>query len=372
MSARLRRIGRYALWAGAMLVVVVFAASMISVPYYAITPGVARNVSSLISIPKSDAHHHVGGVLLTDVDLVSLRAIQFPFFWLNRDNEIVARADVVGSASASQYEEQGVLDMATAREAATVVAFRTAGYHVSAVPNGVADYQPLPGSPGARLLSVGDVITSVDAIPTLSVDALRYAVAERSPGQTVRLVVHFFGSTKSRSVELRLGELRGKTTSAQNGGCDSFSARMPGVALLKSGQPVPCIGLYLDQLYKTSGLPFPVDLNSEGIIGPSAGLAFTLGLLEKLDPLDLAGGHVVAATGTMSITGQVGDVGGVAQKTVAVKDAGVTLFLVPPQELEVAEARAGSRLKVVAVSTIAQAITALRHIGGRIAGPVAS
>ena len=63
-----------------------------------------------------------------------------------------------------QYQEQGVIDMATARQAATVVALQTAGYHVSAIPDGVVDYQPAPGSPGARALQVGDVITSIDAI----------------------------------------------------------------------------------------------------------------------------------------------------------------------------------------------------------------
>lgn len=372
MSVRWRRLGRGALWASALLAVLVFVASLISVPYYAITPGVAQNVSALISIPKGEAHTHKGGVLLTDVDLVALRAIQFPFFWLNSDNAIVARADVVGSASTAQYQEQGVLDMATAREAATIVALQTAGYHVSAAANGVANYQPLAGSPGAKLLVVGDVITSVDATSTLSFAALQTAIASHSPGETVRLGVHYFGSSKSRLVELRLGELRGSTPAAQVGSCVVLAARMPGVALLKLGRPVPCIGLYLDQLYKTAGLPFSVNMNSEGIIGPSAGLAFTLGLLAKLDPLNLTGGHVVAATGTMSINGQVGDVGGVAQKTVAVRDAGATLLLVPLPEYKVAKAHAGTRLKVVAVATIGQAIAALRHIGGRIAGPVAS
>lgn len=354
----------------AVLAAVVFIASMIPVPYYAITPGRAQNVNSLISVPKSATHHHRGGIFLTDVDLVSLRAVQYPFFWLNSDNEIVPRSEVVGSSTATQYQEQGVLDMATAREAATVVALRTAGYHVTAVPNGVADYQPLTGSPGAKALSVGDVITSVNGTSTLSFLALQTAVATLVPGTPVHLGVHFFASTKSRTVTVRLGELRGQNAASAGGSCVAIGPRAAGVPLLKNGRPISCLGLYFDQLYETGNPPFAVNLNSEGIIGPSAGLAFTLGLLEKLDPLDLTGGHFVAATGTMSITGEVGDVGGVAQKTVAVRNAGAVLFLVPPQEYAVAKAHAGSRLKVVSVSTIGQAITALRHIGGRIADPV--
>jgi PDZ domain-containing protein len=68
----------------------------------------------------------------------------------------------------------------------------------------------------------------------------------------------------------------------------------------------------------------------------------------------------------MAVNGDVGDVGGVAQKTVAVRNAGAVLFLVPPKELSVARAHAGPNMKVVAVSTIRQAISALEHVGGRL------
>jgi PDZ domain-containing protein len=348
-------------------------ASFVPVSYDAITPGSASNVNSMIGVPSAHAHQHRGGVLLVDVNLVqSLRAIQYAFFWLNNDNQLVPSGELTGSATATQYQEQGVIDMATAREAATVVALQTAGYRVSAAPNGVVNYQPLAGSPGATALKVGDVITAIDDRSTLSFQALDAAVAARAPGERVTLDVHFFGAKTSRQVKLRLGELRGSSSSAASGTCVPFGSTRGGVALLERGRPISCIGLYFDQLYKTVNLPFSVNLNSEGIIGPSAGLAFTLGLLQKLDPLDLTGGHLVAATGTMSVNGQVGDVGGVAQKTVAVRNAGAVLFLVPPQEYAVAKAHAGTRLKVVAVSTIGQAIAALKRIGGHIAGPTSS
>jgi PDZ domain-containing protein len=88
--------------------------------------------------------------------------------------------------------------------------------------------------------------------------------------------------------------------------------------------------------------------------------------MEELDPADLTGGRKVAASGTMSIDGSVGDVGGVAQKTIAVRGAGASVFLVPPQEYSVAKAHAGGRLKVYSVSTIAQAVHILESLGGRI------
>ena len=151
--------------------------------------------------------------------------MQYPFFWLNGDDEIVARSGVVGSSTAAQYQEQGVLDMATAQEAATVVALQTAGYHVTAVPNGVADYQPLPGSPGSKALSVGDVITSVDGSKTLSFAALQGAVSTLAPGALVHLGVHRFGSAKGRhTVAVKLGELRGQSATAAEGRCASWAS----------------------------------------------------------------------------------------------------------------------------------------------------
>ncbi len=78
----------------------------------------------------------------------------------------------------------------------------------------------------------------------------------------------------------------------------------------------------------------------------------------------------MAATGTIRPDGTVGDVGGVQQKTVAVNDAGATLFLVPPPELAVAKSVAGPHLKVLAVATLGQALKDLAKIGGKL-GPAA-
>jgi PDZ domain-containing protein len=349
-----------------LLCVAVVVTSLISIPYFAITPGTALDVSGLITLPRANSHGHLGSIFLTDVELVSLRAIQYPFFELNSDDQVVSAAELTGPANTTQYQEQGVIDMATARQAATVVALKTAGYDVSAVPDGVVDYQPISGSPAARALIVGDVISAIDSAPTLSFAELQAAVKAHVPGTRITVTYHFIGSSKKKTVSLVLGEATGTKGSSLESGCVPVGATHAGVVITVAGKPSSCIGLALEQIYRTTGAPFPVSIDSAGIIGPSAGLAFTLGLLAKLDPADLTGGKRVAATGTMSIAGDVGDVGGVAQKTVAVRDAGAVLFLVPPQELAVAKAHAGPTLKVVAVSTIGQAVAALRSIGGHL------
>jgi PDZ domain-containing protein len=110
-----------------------------------------------------------------------------------------------------------------------------------------------------------------------------------------------------------------------------------------------------------------VSIDSGQVGGPSAGLAFTLGLIDKLSAGELTGGRTVAATGTIDVDGFVGDVGGVPQKTAAVIASGASVFLVPANEFDEATARAGTRLEVVKVDTLKDALSALGRLGGDVA-----
>ena len=107
-------------------------------------------------------------------------------------------------------------------------------------------------------------------------------------------------------------------------------------------------------------------MHTADIGGPSAGLAMTLGIIDKLSGGDLTGKRTVAATGTIDAQGDVGDVGGVAQKTIAVERAGATVFFVPPQEYAAAMSKDTPQLHVYAVSSLDQALKILKNLGGTI------
>ena len=98
--------------------------------------------------------------------------------------------------------------------------------------------------------------------------------------------------------------------------------------------------------------PVKVTVHTQDIGGPSAGLAMTLGIIDKLSSGRLTGHRIVAATGTIDPEGNVGDVGGVAEKTIAVERAGATVFFVPSVELEAAESKATPQLHVYAVDNL--------------------
>ena len=124
--------------------------------------------------------------------------------------------------------------------------------------------------------------------------------------------------------------------------------------------PVPKQSVSKSDGTKTSRyvLPFPIAITLKDTGGPSGGLVFALGIIEKLTPKDLLMGRVVAGTGTITEAGTVGAIGGVNDKIIAAKKAGATLFLVPADNCaDVTHIPAG--MTVYSVKTLAEAVGVL-------------
>ncbi len=113
--------------------------------------------------------------------------------------------------------------------------------------------------------------------------------------------------------------------------------------------------------------PFVVDFNLANVGGPSAGLMFSLAVIDKLTTGDLAGSKFVAGTGTIRLDGTVGAIGGITHKMVAAREAGATVFLVPAKNCYEANSDVPGGLQLVKVGTLGQAVDALHAVtaGGR-------
>lgn len=346
--------------AGVVLVIAVVYCAATTAPYYELLPGQAQGVSGLITVPKGQSHPLSGRLLLTDVEVDTMKYLSFVPAWFDSDADVVPADELTGDLPVSEFNAQGTVDMEESQQTAEAVALRQLGYAVPEHDVGVTVYVIDPGSPAwdQKALQVGDVVTAIDGVPTPDPEALVSVLDTHQAGQTVTLQVGSIEHpTPGRAVSLRLGSIKD----------DGTVKPLIGIGDPSSG--IPAMG--------TQGVydvPYAVSINSDNIGGPSAGLAFTLGIIDELTGGHLTGGHVVAATGTIDPDGGVGDVGGVAQKTVAVERAGATLFLVPPQELAAARSKATGKLKVEAVSTLAQALHDLAAIGGQLGaaakGPV--
>ncbi|WP_213000057.1 YlbL family protein [Winogradskya consettensis] len=111
---------------------------------------------------------------------------------------------------------------------------------------------------------------------------------------------------------------------------------------------------------KKVGHPFEVAIDLDKIGGPSAGLMFTLGIIDKATPEDLTGGKIIAGTGTIDDAGTVGKIGGIPQKLVGAKHDGAQIFLVPEGNCDEALKNAVPGLPMAKVATIDDALTALK------------
>ena len=336
---------RWILW-GVLLAIVVglFVTSRITLDYYAIQPGTAQPVQPFITVPPSKAHHVAQPVLLTDVEEARVTALNYLFFKLQSNTVLYPVQSVTGGTSPAELDAQGNLEMSQAETAAKVASLRHLGYPVPATPAGAVIAGTFAGTPAYGVLNVGDVVTAVDGTPTLTAQALTTALTPYRSGQTVTFTVKRNGIGAPVKVPITL-----KRTIVQVDG--------ESIPLLLGIEPE-------DQVDYT--YPFPVSIDVVDIGGPSAGLAMTLGVIDTLSGGQLTGGHKVAATGTMDAQGDVGDVGGVPQKTVAVENAGASIFLVPPQEYKNAMSKDRKGLKIYAVSTLDQALQVLAANGGHV------
>jgi PDZ domain-containing protein len=330
-----------------------------SVNYYAITPGDATPVASFITVPAALDHPLTGKILLTDVYVTPLTAqsyIEQRYF--SSDSEIESTDELIGpSTPTDQFVDQGYLEMTQAQSYATSAALTHLGYEVRARNAGALIFGISTGSPAATTLKVAQVITGVNGKATLTQCALVNALGGLLPGTLVSLSVE--QSTINGSGTFEAGPIvQKKVTLAK-----------PPAGLTETGcgakptAPTAFLGIEPETQVAWT-FPVKVEVHTADIGGPSAGLSMTLGIIDKLSGGDLTGKRIVAATGTIDPAGDVGDVGGVAEKTIAVERAGATVFFVPRQELQAARSKDTPQLHIYAVSSLHQALRILKGLGG--------
>jgi PDZ domain-containing protein len=135
-------------------------------------------------------------------------------------------------------------------------------------------------------------------------------------------------------------------------------------ATLASQGGQPFLGVVLETSGLQFKLPFDINIDSGAVVGPSAGAAYGLELLDQLTPGELTGGGKVAVTGELHLDGTIGAIGGVAQKAVTVRRSGASIFIVPRDNYKDAKAHAGNHLKVYAVDNIDDALRILGTLKG--------
>jgi PDZ domain-containing protein len=306
-------------------------------PYATLEPGSALPVEARITVKGAAAYPSKGTVLFTTVSIRDKVNLLRYFEAKHEKGVHLVKEDVLtGGRSVSENRQFNLDLMKTSKDTAAEVALRKLGYDVKAHGALITDVEP--NTDAATKLQPGDVISAVDGSPVEFTKDLRAVTATHNVGDVIHLQIDpSAGGKSARDVAITLRDANDGTHRA-------------------------IIGISPTD-YNVE-LPVDVGIDTGAIGGPSAGLAFTLATIDVLTPGELTGGAPVAVTGTIDSEGNVGPVGGVAQKTEAVKRAGSKVFLVPAAEYAEAKKAAGKDLRVLRVDTLDQALRALASLGG--------
>lgn len=224
-------------------------------------------------------------------------------------------------------EAQNIAMMVDSQQDAIAAALVELGYEF---PREVTVARILDDSPAAGVLAVGDVILAVNGEPVHSIDELRSAVQENGATEPARLLIARDGAEQTVEV---IPDDRGGTI---------------------------VLGVGVRMQYE---FPIDVELQLDNVGGPSAGMIFALGIVDKMTPGAMTGGEVIAGTGTIDAAGAVGAIGGIRQKLWAAHDAGADWFLAPESNCDEVTGNVPDGVRVFAVSTLDDARTIVEAIG---------
>jgi PDZ domain-containing protein len=342
---------RSAGWLVAVFVAIVVAALMglIHVPYAVLKPGPVMNTlgkgpggKPLITVEGKGTYPTAGALDFTTVSVFGgpnnpVNVWQWLTGHLDQTNSVVPE-DLVfpKGVTSTQVDQLNAAEMADSQQEAVAVALRALG---QTVPEVVKVKGLTKGSPASGILRAGDVLVSVDGKAVTTPDGVRAAVRAHKPGENAVFTVRRDG--KEQVFTVRTADSQGHAV----------------------------VGVFLQAAFD---FPVKVKINAGEVGGPSAGMMFSLAVYDKLTPGALTGGATIAGTGTIDGVGKVGPIGGIQQKLAGAKNGGASWFLAPAGNCSEVVGHVPDGLRVVKVSTFAQARDAVEAIAAKKAATLPS
>ena len=324
--------------AGLATVAAIAVAVLLPVPYVILGPGPTLNTlgessgQPLITISGHKTYPTTGHLNLVTVGYSggpgsNMNIFQALRAWLDPSEAVVPETELFPAGqTAQQTQAQDTEEMTDSQQTATAAALTELRIPYQTV---VSVVSTVPGYPASKVLKAGDVIEAVDGKPVSDQTSLSSMITEHPAGTTLTLTVQRAGKTLT----------------------------VPVASKVSGGTAV--IGVEVQEAYK---FPFTVNISVGQIGGPSAGMMFALGIIDKLTPDNLAGGKFIAGTGEITASGQVQPIGGIQQKMVGARSAGATIFLTPAGNCSDTVGAVPAGLRLVKVSTLSGAIADLDAI----------
>ena len=339
-----------------LLIALLCAGVLIKVPYAEMSPGPTVNTlgehggEPVLNIKDRKTYETSGHLNMTTVRVTGadyrMNLVEAVGGWLQHDSTVVPHSTLYPEdKSAKEVDQENAEEFSASQESAKVSALRQLGIRV---PSHVIVGSVVKGGASQGKLHAGDVIRAVDGKPVTSPKSVAAMVTKHKPSQQVRFTV--VPVAKADAAEKAKRKLTAKD----------------GKQVVVGTKKAPDDGRAIVGIQPATGhtFPFAIDIKLADVGGPSAGLMFALGIVDKLTPEDLTGGSFVAGTGTIDDKGKVGAIGGIQMKTVAARAKGAKYFLTPADNCSAAAKDKPEGLTLVKTRTMDDAMDALKKIRG--------
>ena len=323
---------------GALFLVAFFVAFLMPVPYVVLSPGPTVNTlgdddndHEIIVLKGRQANATTGHLNLTTVDITTKKVTAFAALigWLQHDRVVVPRSAIYPPGqSQKQINEEDTAQFASSQDNATAAAFCELGY-----PRGFGVLNVEANAGAKDKLKAFDQLIAVDGTPVDTSAKLTAELSKHKPGDQVTVAFKRLGKPMTATITLSKPD---------------------------QGQTVPRIGITVGPACFAT---FEVDLGlGDEIGGPSAGLMFALGIMDKVGTTDLTKGAYVAGTGEIHSDGKVFPIGGIQLKMIAARRAGATIFLAPQDNCSDVRGATPKGLDVIKVATLHDAVQDLLDV----------
>lgn len=313
----------------------------ITVPYYTLSPGPVYDTSDFVHVEDGNLSSQ-GELFFLTVSLKEANIFEYAAGKLDERVTVTEREVVrpIG-VSEEQLRRESLAAMEQSKIDATFVALTALGYEVTLIGTGALVIDTVPDSAADGVLQPNDIILEMNgetiAFRDDIIDLLGSLEVGDDVAMSIRRAIEDSDSLKDLRVELVLGPHT-----------DDSSRPMIGI-LLENNQPIV-------------EFPVVVVIDSNNIGGPSAGLMFTLEIMDQLTEDEITRGNRIAGTGTIRRDGTVGPIGGIRQKVFGAIGGGAVAVLVPAANYDDAVEAAGDRIQVVRIETIDDAISFLETL----------
>ncbi len=310
----------------------------ITLPYYTLSPGPVYDTSDFVHVEDGNLSD-TGELFFLTVSLKEANAFEWAAAHFDDSVDIRPRENIRPSGvSPEQLRRESLAAMEQSKNDAIYVALTELGYDVTLIGTGALVIDTVPDSAADGVLFPNDVIVEMDGQPVAFRSDIIAQLSGLAVGDVVTMLVErpieSSADLEDLAVELTLGP---HTDDPER----------------------PMIGILLENNEPIVEFPVEVDIDSQNIGGPSAGMMFTLQIMDQLTEEPLTKGYRIAGTGTISRDGTVGAIGGIHQKVYGAIDAGARAVLVPSQNYPDAVAAADNRIEVVKIETIDDALAFL-------------